>query len=469
VGIVAAAALVAVSGALVLLLSLIPSRALTVALGVRNFPDEDIDASARGARSFLSPWFAQASGESEGFGFSYTTITPLATLVLVLVLIAVGLVVRRVTPRTTRARTTALISCAITAATLVAILALTLGFEIESGAFAAEYSFSGGAYFLAALAEVLLVGAFSFGVVGRWREPFRTAARTAGLAYASIFVVGTVLFPFWLVAHDPAGPADPQRARDLALSTSFAPGMGSAALPLALGAKIHLQTEEFQTPFTYPDEDASYTYVPGLAKYTETHDSARLGGYSGAGGIGWKLFVILGAVFLILFWAAAAARAVRSLGASRSFDGLRLGALVGVFAIPLVLIVSPLAAVRLETSFEGEQDAVFWGVPGAASVQAAFELLVLTAVAGAVYAALKPSPPRYAVPRFVVPSWLWPPDEAESAAVVSPAASPQDREPLRAAFCERCGARFESPDADFCGRCGAPRGRSSRQRGSSAV
>jgi hypothetical protein len=169
----------------------------------------------------------------------------------------------------------------------------------------------------------------------------------------------------------------------------------------------------------------------------------------------------LGAVFLILFWAAAAARAVRSLGASRSFDGLRLGALVGLFAVPPVLIVSPLAAVRLETSFEGEQDAVFWGVPAAASVQAAFELLVLTAVAGAVYAALKPSPPRYAVPRFVVPSWLWPPDEAEGA-VTAPAASPRDGEPLRAAFCERCGAAFENPDADFCGRCGAPRGRSSR-------
>jgi hypothetical protein len=342
---------------------------------------------------------------------------PLATVVLVIALVVVGLVARRAV-RTARERGIALLVAALTAAVLVAVLAATLGFELEQEEGTLDYTFSAGTYFLVALTEFLLIGSFSFGFVTVWGEPFRTAARSAAVLFGVVFLLGTALFPGWIVAHDPAGGrGEPARLRDMALNSAWAPGAGTAALPLALGAKAHMETERFTSPFVSFTDEGVYRYLPGIARYTQRHESARLDGYAGAGGIGWKLLLISGSVLLVILWTLAGAWVVASMGAPRAIDGLRLGALVGVFGGLLVVVVSRIAYMRIETP----ETSLFWGVTGAASVQTAAELVVLTGIGGAVYAALRPAPRQFQAAPLVVPTWLWP--GHEEAATAAPARS----------------------------------------------
>lgn len=454
-GAIVAAATVALTGVLVLLLGLIPGEAWQDAIGVKDPTEADVSTHARIARSFMVPWLFQSDFDAgDEFAFSFRALTPLATLLLAGILVACGLFVRRTVSASWLARFIALVVAAFTAAIIVAILAATLGYSLDEADLSADVSFAPGTYFLAALVEVLLVGAFAFGVVGLLHTPLRTAARTAAVLFGVVFLLGVAGFPFFVIAGNtsPEG-ADRKISTDLSGGTYWSPGAAAATLPLALGAKASLRADEFFSPFQKQSDSEAYTYWPKLAGYTSSHESARLGGYVSAGGVGWKLTLILGTVVLLVLWVLAALWVVRALGAPRSLDGLRQGALVGLSAFLLLVLVDWLAYLEVE----GGNQTFRWGMTAGGTLQAGGELIVITALVGLVYAALRPSQYRYAPRRLGVPAWLAPAGDPGGRVVTEASASAATPGAERPGFCGNCGAQF-SPDAEFCARCGAPRG-----------
>jgi hypothetical protein len=454
-GAIVGAATVAVAGVLVLLLGLIPGDAWQDAIGVRDPTEVDVSTHARISRSFMVPWLFQSDFRAgDDFAFSFRALAPLAAFLLAGTLVAGGLFVRRVVPPSWLHRFIALVVAALTAAIIVAILAATLGYSLAETVASADISFAPGTYFLAALVEVLLIGSFAFGLVGLLHTPLRTAVRTAGLLLGVVFLLGVVAFPFFVIAGNtnPEG-IDRRISTDLSGGTYWSPGTASTALPLALGAKAHLNANEFFSPFQKQSDTATYTYWPRLAGYTSSHESARLGGYVSAGGVGWKLTLILGTVALVLLWVVATLWVVRALGAPRSLDGLRQGALVGLAAFLLLVLVDWLAYLEVK----GGGQVMRWGMTSGGSLQAGGELIVITGLVGLVYAALRPAQYRYTPRRMGVPAWLAPAAGTRGWPAPETVTSPPNPDGERPSFCANCGASF-SRDAEFCVRCGAPRG-----------
>lgn len=472
VGAIVGVASVALTGVVVLLLGLIPADQWQNALGTRDPANEtDIGTAARVARAFLFPWIYQTDIEAGDFSFGLKTLLPLPTLFLVAVLVVAGLYIRRVVPAVLSDRAIVTVTAAFTAGILLAILAAVLGYHDAEEGFRAEFSFSSATYFLAGLIDSLLIGSFAFGLVVCLRAPVRTAARTAAVLFFGVYLVGVVLFPFFVVTGDSFGDKASQSiSNDLADVSAWAPGIASSTLPLALGAPAHLQTEFF-SPFQQQGESGTYTYWPELSRYTQQHESAHIAGYSSAGGIGWKLFVLLGAVVLVVVWVLGTLRTVRILGAPRSIDGLWQGALVGAFGFVFLVLVDWLSALKVVAKGEGG-GSLHWGMTGGGTTEAAFVLLGASAVVGAVYAAFRPRPygyERLLRRQYAIPVWLWPGPSAAAAEAPedAPAVPPRDLpsggpapdlgEAGRAAgFCTRCGALVGDPDASFCARCGAP-------------
>ena len=148
------------------------------------------------------------------------------------------------------------------------------------------------------------------------------------------------------------------------------------------------------------------------------------------GGTPAKLLLLSAAVGLLLCWIAAAVVAIRRLGAPKSLDGLRLGALVGLAGGVLQLLVGWLATAWATDSVGGGSQLGFrWGTTGGASFQSLVVLVVLCGLSGLVYASFRSSPRTYEPIGMRVPGWMMPPPEStQTAPPAEPAVVPRAAE-----------------------------------------
>jgi len=390
VGVVAGLAIVAVTGGTLFALGYIPVYALNTAFGVYDNPTMHDRLTAAFIGPVPADWVVHGT-EFES-GEEYTAfvhvLKPLPTLVLVLVTTGVGLGARRLVPASLAQRGTAFTAAALTAAATVAVLAASLGYDSEAEDIVA---FPAWRFGLAGFLAVGIVGAFAFGFVASWPARLRVPAQYAGATLGLIVAAGMLLFslgvPFGPRTGDDRGR---QEWRDVADTADWASGTAAAVIPLALGAEAEFRSVPFITPLgIYTGE---YRYWPGFGRYIERHPQARLTGYADAGGLPWKIGLAFGAALVLALWVLATVLAVRRLGAPRASDGLRTGALVGGFGAGLLLAFVWLGSATFP-AFLGGLNAT-WGVAWPAALQAAVELVVLTALAGLVYAALRPTPAR---------------------------------------------------------------------------
>jgi hypothetical protein len=400
-GVLAGLGAVAATGLVVYLLSLISWDPLQTALGI-DFGGDEPSTRARIGRSVLFGWLGQTNIEGSDFEVTNRGLIPLSWFLLAGALGLAGIWVRRSVPASVRQRTVALLAAAAVAAIVLAILAATISWDADFGGPApVGFSFSPWWFAAAGLVQALVIGAFAFGVVETWRPSLRVPAQAAGAVVGAVVLTVVLLFPAFVVAGTPtASPRSRSVATDFARASSWAPGSASAALPLALGAEARLQTGAGLSPFS----TGAYVYWPELDRYTATHETARIDGYASVGGRLWAGVVWFGAALLVLLWIGAAVFVVHALGASRWPDGLRHGAVLGAFGFLLLALLGWLGtfvSTAVSESVDLDQE-LWWGMTAEGSVQAGLELVVLAAVAGAVYAALRPSP--------AAPAELDPPD-----------------------------------------------------------
>ena len=440
IGAAVGAVAVAVPALVVFLLSVPGMASLQVALGTRT-PLDDPSLGTRLARSVLAPWLVQRSEVGSGYVGHYRYLSLPATAILVVVLAAAAALARRRLPRAGWMRPVALVASAASAATLVAILAETITYTTGEGASAATYSHSGGLYFVIALVETLVVGLFAFGIVGRLRQPVRSAVRAAAVLMLGLYLAAAIAFPVGVIAGGVRHASGADRpVRDLAAAGDWSAGAASAAVPLALGASAGLYTDAQPSPFTHLTADRTrlYTYRPKLAAYTASHQTGRLFGYAGTGGGLWRAIALLTALAVAACFALVSAWLVRRLGAPRAVDGLRHGLLFGGFAVAALIVLSWLSAMRIDTTAQGTVASATWGMRSAGVLQTGVELLILTGLGGLAYAALRPSAYRYSPSRGL-----------RRRRVGTAAGGPES--------CRRCGMRFAGADDAFCLSCGAPR------------
>ena len=523
VGLIAAAATIVVSWVVVFVLGLIPSEAVQGALGMKLVQSEPFSFGARLVRALFAPWNSAVWVRVMDARYGSTGVLLFPALIVSAVTVVVGLMVRQLVGATMRSRLTALLVAALAGGSFVGLCAAVLTYSVtfhiaggdEGSASVANvvYHFShrGGALFLSVFVITLVVGAFSYGVVGLLPRQFASAARSGGLYVAIPLVVVGVLFPFAVVARSVSHVTGGTSA--FWNGSQYSAGVASATVPLAYGAKAALQPQGSLTPFL-----AGYSTKSGrdmyrwtkLQKYMVKHGSGRVWGYAGAYGTTWKLLGILLALLMVAAWAYVVVLHVVSLGAPRSVDGLRLGLIAGVAGAIAVYVVTGLAKYTYSFTADTPQRLV-WGVTGSAATQAAGLMLLVGGVTGLVYAAYRPSPLRYKplslakltgtpgttgslVQRLdaVLPPEAPPaseaagavdagtptaevagtmgadaptavaatPDVSSAQAVAEPdirgeVATPETRGAAR--FCPECGTAYPSDEHRFCRSCGAAR------------
>jgi hypothetical protein len=204
-----------------------------------------------------------------------------------------------------------------------------------------------------------------------------------------------VLFPFAVAARNVPNASGGTSA--FWNGSQYAAGVASAIVPLAYGAKTTFEPQGSLTPFLagYSSKNGRDMYRwTKLQKFMVKHGSARVWGYAGAYGTGWKLIGILLALLMIAAWAYVVVLHIVALGAPRSVDGLRLGLLAGIAGSVAVYVVTGLARFTWSSTGDMVQRSL-WGVNGSAATQAAGLMLLVGGVTGLVYAAYRPSPLRY--------------------------------------------------------------------------
>jgi hypothetical protein len=506
VGLIAAAATIVVSWVLVFGLGLIPVDAIRGALGMKLLPGEPFAFGGRLIRALFVPWSAAVKVTVAGTWFSSTGVLLFPALIVSAVTVGVGLFVRQLVAPTVRSRLTVLVVAALAASLFVTICAAVLTYSVTISGGGGDpgvvlhFAHSAGGLFVSVLLITLIVGAFSYGVVGLLPKQFAGAARLGGLYVIVPTVIVGVLFPFAVavrsVPNVSGGPSPFWSA------SRYSAGLASASVPLAFGAKATLDAQPEGGPFFagYSTKHGNDKYRwAKLEKYMVKHGSARITGYAGVYGTGWKLVGVFLVLLVSAAWAHGVIRYVARLGAPRSTDGLRLGLLAGVAAAIAVYAVTGLAKWTETVSGSGQQSLV-WGVNGSAATQAAALLVVVGGAAGLVYAAYRPSPLRYkpldlgklaGTPgatgsiaqrlEAVLPPESQQASEAPAvadagapiaeavssdASPVPPVAAPEAGETPAAPepriltqFCTACGTPFTDDAERFCGTCGAARER----------
>jgi hypothetical protein len=316
------------------------------------------------------------------------------------------MLVRQLVGATMRSRLTALLVAALAGGAFVALCAAVLRysvtFHIAGGdegsasvsSVAYHFAHQGGTLFLSAFLITLVVGAFSYGVVGLLPKQFASAARSGGLYVVIPVVLVGVLFPFAVAARDVSHVTGGTSA--FWNGSQYAAGVASASVPLAYGAKAKFEPQGSLTPFLagYTRNGHDKYRWAKLQKFMVKHRSARVWGYAGAYGTAWRLVGTLLALLMIAAWAYVVVLHVVALGAPRSVDGLRLGLLAGIAGSVAVYVVTGLARFTYSMTEDTPQRLV-WGVTGSAATQAAGLMLLVGGLTGLVYAAYRPSPRRY--------------------------------------------------------------------------
>jgi hypothetical protein len=410
VGLIAAAATLVVAWAIVLVLSLIPSEAVRGGLGLQLFSVDPLSTFGRLVRAFFAPWnsaLKTTEKDSPGYAFTTSGVWFFSCLIASLTVAAAGLVVRRVLT-TARARLSALLVAALASGGLLALCAAVVHYtqtitEPSGGGgtstFVEHFTFPSGTMFLSAFFVTLLVGVFSYGVVGLLGKQFDGALRRGALYVVVPTLIAGVLLPFVVASR--TVPNVQGGGSAFWNGSRFAAGVASSSVPLAFGARATFDLTKMgaeQSPFFagYSKKSGNDMYRwAKLEKYIARHASARITGYLGAyGGIGVLVGVLL-ALAVVGAWVMIVARYVASMGAPRSVDGLRLGLLIGIVGAVAIVAVTALGRQTwMQVSPDGTVRTV-WGAGGSAVVQAALLLAALGGVVGFVYAAYRPSPLRY--------------------------------------------------------------------------
>jgi hypothetical protein len=503
IGALAGVAAFLVSGLAILLITLLPYWTIQLIFDVR-LTDESISVSQRISNSFTAPWSGALDITQKSFSLNYVQLPLWTSLVSIAVLVIAGLYVRRVL-RFPGQRLMALITAALTIGVLVAVTALVFSFDISSGGTKFHVDHPAGRTFVQATLFALLIGVFTFGADAVLRQPVRTAVRVAAVTFAVVFTVATLVGGL-AIGFGPSklvgGTTFESRAEPHVAALNGGPAMAAAGLPLSTLAKgSFYAADDSLSPLVNSDAGNSGSrrvYWQGFNDYTEQHRQARLTSYADLGGTPAKLLLLAAAIGVLLCWAVAAAVAVRRLGAPRSLDGLRLGALVGLSGGVLQLLVGWLiTAWATENVGTGSQLGFRWGTTGEASFQALAVLVVLCGISGLVYASFRSAPRTYEPVEMRVPGWMMPPAESTASSQPEPPAAappvvespvvadtvvvaeappvpdaPVVPEPVESAqessaasepaqaqgpFCTACGERFKDGDERFCRNCGASR------------
>lgn len=498
IGAIVGVATFLVSGLAILLITLLPYWTIQIIFNVR-FADESISVSQRISNSFTAPWTGAFDLTQKSFSLSFVQLPFWTSLISIAVLVAAGLYVRRVL-RFPGQRLIALTTAALTIGILVAVTSLVFSFDLPSGGSKLHVDHPAGRAFAQATLYALLVGVFTFGADAIPREPIRTALRVAALAFAVVFTTATLVGGL-AIGFGPnklvGGSSFESRAEPHLAALNAGPAMAAGGLPLSTLAKgSFYEADDSLSPLVSSDAGNSGSrriYWQGFNNYTRTHRTARLTSYADLGGTPAKLLLLAAAIGLLLCWVAAAVVTVRRLGAPRSLDGLRLGALVGLSGGVLQLLVGWLTtAWATDNVGGGSQLGLRWGTTGEASFQSLAVLVVLCGISGLVYASFRSTPRRYEPVGMHVPGWMMPPAESTgSSQPEAPAAAPPEPElpivadtlvvadapvvhepveavrepsvesdpaqPSQSPFCTSCGERFADDGERFCRSCGAAR------------
>lgn len=388
VGVLVGLATVLLTGAAVYVLSLIPLQSFENALGV-EWGREDRPTRLRVARSLLSPWLGEVHVHADTISSGRQGLVAAQFFVLCGVLVLAGLVVRRLVPRQRLERTVALVAAALAAAALLFVLALLLPFD-EDRPLNPHWDFAEWHYALAGFVIVVVVGAFAFGVVATWPLRVRVPAQAAGLFVGAVLLVATLLFPVLVVA----GPASAEpKGRsvyiDMAWTTTYAPGVAAATLPLAVGApaRFEVDTEVTASPFDGFSREAFYTYWPALSKYMDNNETGTIRDYAAVGEGGFQALVGFLAAAIVAVWIVTAILVARLLGSGTWRTGLESGVLLGGFAFGLLAVSGWLASYRAIGSGEGYPKPfnLHWGPSIFGVTQAGVTLIVLASLAAIAY------------------------------------------------------------------------------------
>jgi hypothetical protein len=390
IGLCAGAATILACALVLLLLGLIPSQASHQFFGVWYLKP----LSGWFADAVLAPfWGVTTRPPPNGIysmGLSFG-----ALLVFAAIVWAVGRRVRRRVPPALRQQSVTLLVAALVVAACAAIVAATL--PHTSPAIEGDLSRPGGAvsygplsHFFGAFAATLLLGAFSFGVVGLLPQPWASALRRAGALLGVCLLAGGLLFPVFVVSDGLPGANIDQ---DLGLASRFAAAAGGLALPLALQAPVSL-AQGYVSPWASRSarSEENWIHWRKLAHSTagEHPDgrlyqhAASLGVLGSPAGAALTLGVACGLVFISVGLCRRAGP--RTLG-----GGLRLGILQGIVVASLLATTLWLTSYYVRMGLPRPLDLrpgsmmSYWGITAVGLAQSVATILLVCGLTGLVY------------------------------------------------------------------------------------
>ena len=390
-GLIAGAATVFGSAVALLIVGLIPSSPLRLFFGVSYMHP----IAGWMADAFFSPfWGRWMSRLDYGHGLPAQLqrwMTPYfgALLVFAAVVVLVGVGVRRRVESSPRGRVGTLVVAALTVGCVVAAAALLLAHTIPARETQSSFSplrrmtFDPLTFFFGAFGLTLLLGLFTFGVVGLLRQPWRAVLRRAGVFVGICFAAFGLLFPAFVISDNlPTA----HNVGDFVLASQFSAAAGGLSIPLALQAPVSLKQMAVTPWINYHGTgEATMAHWKNLATETMFSPQQRLFQYAASLGVAGSA---VGAAISVIIAGALAFLCLgllRSIGMRTVRRGLSLGLLQGV------AITAVLAATAWLSSyyFFYAGNVTYWGLHLLGYAQAAATIIVICGLTGVIYGAVR--------------------------------------------------------------------------------
>jgi hypothetical protein len=196
-----------------------------------------------------------------------------------------------------------------------------------------RYWFSPGIVFISTFVVMIVIGGFTFGVVGLLPRMAHRALKRAALLIGVVFLVIAAAWSVFVITdHRVAYPL-----YDAAVASTYSPAVASAVLPSAFGAPLHFTA--------YAAAVMLNGHYGALSDYMRSHGKGYLWDYAEGAGLpgGWA--ALAGLVFELAMLALVlviALRHCRSMRAATLMGGLTSGAAQGasiaLLSVPLVLL-----------------------------------------------------------------------------------------------------------------------------------
>jgi hypothetical protein len=293
------------------------------------------------------------------------------TLFALAAITVAGWYVRRMLPQLA-GRVVALLVAALATSVLVFVTCVLLTYKLTVEGIRGSVEHPAARSFVETFVLIVVIGVFAFGVISRLRPPVATVVGRAGAAFALVFAA-TAIIGGLAIAFGPStvrgGSAFEPTAEEHVTAMNAGPAIEAAGLPLATFAKasFYAASDSF-SPLVNSDaknRGTQHVYWPAFDAYTRHHESARLNTHADLAGMLRKTLIYLAAVLAAVIWILATISAIRRLGAPRSLDGLRLGALIGLTGGVLQLVAGWLATAWADTHFTGGSQTLLRGAPPA--------------------------------------------------------------------------------------------------------